>query len=99
MPLLFSSKPKQEIIVNESQYVTNRFGLPRNSSLTSVSEFFVYLVKRNDEDTPEKILQLFQSHNGRLISASIYPGNEPKTDSVIDCILDTSRMDCQPDDL
>ncbi|MDA4131464.1 MAG: hypothetical protein OK457_11895, partial [Thaumarchaeota archaeon] len=73
--------------------------MPKNSTLSGVIEFFVYGVKRGSDDVPEKVLQIFQAHNARLLSASIYPGNEPKTDFVVDCILDISNIDCQTDDL
>jgi predicted transcriptional regulator len=95
--LLFSSKPKVESI--ESQYVPYHLGLPKSSTLTNVHEFFVYGTKKGEEDVPERVLQVFQSHRARLISASIYPGKEPSTEFVVDCVLDTSKIDCQLDDL
>lgn len=96
--MLFSSKPKV-LATPESQYVATRVGLPRNSTIRNVSEFFVYGVKKGDEDCPERILQIFQVHHARIISASVFPGNEPTTEFVLQCVLDTSKVDCQADDL
>lgn len=94
--MIFSSKktPSQE-----SQYVPNRLGMPRNSTIHNVSEFFVYGSRRGDDDNPERILQVFQAHRGKLLSASIYPGNDPTSEFVVDCVVDTSKIDCQVDDL
>ncbi len=95
--MLFSSKAK--VAVAESQYVPNRLGLPRNSTIRNVSEFFIYGSKRGEDDCPERILQIFQVHHAKLISASVFPGNEPTSEFVLDCVLDTAKMDCQMDDL
>jgi len=95
--MLFSSKPK--VTTPESQYVPTRLGLPRNSTIRNVSEFFVYGTRRSDDDCPERILQIFQVHRAKIISVSVFPGNEPTTEFVLDCVLDTSKMDCQVDDL
>lgn len=74
-------------------------GLPRNSTLRNVSEFFIYGSKRGDEDSPERILQIFQVHHAKLMSASVFPGNDPVGEFVLTCVLDTSKLDCQADDL
>ncbi|MFI5421433.1 MAG: hypothetical protein ACHQ1H_10745, partial [Nitrososphaerales archaeon] len=95
--MIFGKSPPPES--NENRYTPYHYGLPRNSTFSGVSEFFVYAVKRNEDDTPEKILQLFQSHNGKLISATVSPGNDPRNEFVVDCFLDTTKLDCQPDDL
>jgi predicted transcriptional regulator len=83
----------------ESQYVPNRLGLPRNSTIRNASEFFVYGTRRGDDDSPERILQLFQLHHAKLMSASVFPGNEPSSEFVLQCVLDTAKLDCQVDDL
>jgi predicted transcriptional regulator len=95
--MLFSSKPK--VSTPESQYVPTRLGLPRNSTIRNVSEFFVYGSKRGEEDGPERILQVFQVHHAKLMTANVFPGNDPINDFVLDCVLETSKLDCQVDDL
>ncbi len=57
--------PKKPV-TPESQYVANRLGLPRNSTIRNVSEFFVYGTRRSEDDSPERILQLFQTHHAKL---------------------------------
>jgi predicted transcriptional regulator len=94
--MLFGTKKP---VIPESQYVPNRVGLPRNSTIRNVSEFFVYGIRRGEDDTPERILQVFQVHHAKLISASVFPGNEPTSEFVLQCVLDTSKLDCQVDDL
>ena len=71
----------------------------RNSTIHNVSEFFVYGSRRGEDDNPERILQVFQAHNAKLLSASISPGNEPSSEFVVVCVVDTSKIDCQVDDL
>lgn len=95
--MLFSSKPKPA--VPESQYVPSRLGLPRNSTIRNTCEFFVYGTKRGEDDCPERILQIFQVHQARLLSASVFPGYDPANEFVLQVILDTSKIDCQLDDL
>lgn len=95
--MLFSSKPK--VTTPESQYVPTHLGLPRNSTISHVSEFLILGTRRGDEDSPERILQIFQVHRAKLMSASVFPGNDPTNEFVLQCVLDTSKIDCQPDDL
>jgi len=94
--LIFNSKPKPS---QESQYVPNRLGMPRNSTIHNVSEFFVCGSRRGEDDTPERILQIFQVHKAKILSATIHPGNDPANDFVVNCVVDTSKIDCQVDDL
>ncbi len=94
--MIFSSKTKTSS--QDSQYVPNRLGMPRNSTIHNVSEFFVYGSRRGDDDNPERILQIFRAHRAKLLSASIYPGNDPASEFVVDCVVDTSKIDCQLDD-
>ncbi len=95
--MLFSSKPK--VTTPESQYVPTRLGLPRNSTIRNVSEFFIYGTRRGEDDCPERILQIFQVHRAKFMSASVFPGNDPTNEFVLQCVLDTSKIDCQTDDL
>jgi predicted transcriptional regulator len=90
---------KSKTNAQESQYVPNRLGMPRNSTIHNVSEFFVYGLRRGDDDNPEKILHVFQAHKAKLLSVSVYPGNEPTTEFIVLAVVDTSKTDCQADDL
>ena len=74
--------------------------LPKNSTLTGVYEFFILARKNREEDSPERILQVFQDHRAKLISVSSYPLGEPtQREFVVSCVMDVSKIDCQIDDL
>jgi hypothetical protein len=96
--MLFS-KPKP--VQKETQYYPLEIGLPKGlARVPRLYEFFVVGTRRGEEDGLEKVLQILQDHGGRLISITSFPdGDHSPNDYVCSCTVDTSKLDCNTDDL
>jgi len=92
--MLFS-RPK--LVQQESQYTPVKVGFSKGAS--NIHEFFVFGTRKSEDDGPEKILQIMQNHRGKLISVNAFPSPESSNDFIVSCIIDSSKLDCNLDDL
>ncbi len=97
--MLFGSKPKTVTEDSQSQYAAVKLGLPKDSTLGNFYEFFVVGSRKNDEEGPEKILQVLQVHKAKLLSINSFPKPDAPSDFVFSCVIDASKLDCQIDQL
>lgn len=92
-------KPKTVTEESQSQYAAVRLGLPADSTVGSFYEFLVVGSRKNDEEGPEKILQMLQVHRAKLLSVNSFPKPDASYDFVLSCTIDASGLDCQIDQL
>jgi predicted transcriptional regulator len=98
--MIFHEKQKAVTDEVQSQYAPLRLGLQKDSTLTNnIYEFFVIGTRRGDEDGPEKILRILQEHKAKLVSVNLFPSGEAGSDFTLTCMIDGSKLDCQPDSL
>jgi predicted transcriptional regulator len=98
--MIFYDKQKPLTDEVQSQYAPLRLGLQKDSTLTNnIYEFFVIGTRRGDEDGPERILRILQEHRAKLVSVNLFPNGETSSDFVMTCMIDGSKLDCQPDSL